>query len=101
MARTLLAVTFCLAVAPIPAAASDARDVDALMRHYDSRHVASGQLGVSTEGEFVYVRGLAPGMPWVDVWRLADGEWTLVAEMKVTELAPIRFGAKRNRSCRT
>jgi hypothetical protein len=37
----------------------------------------------------------------VDVWRLADGAWTLVAEMKVTELAPIRFGAKRNRSCRT
>jgi len=99
--RILLAIALCLVVAPMSAVASDVRDVDALMRHYDSRHVASGKLDVSAEGDLVFVRGLTPGTPWVDVWRLSDGEWTLIAEMKVTELAPIRFGAKRNRSCRT
>jgi hypothetical protein len=34
------------------------------------------------------------------VWRRLDGEWKRVAEIAMSELTPIRFGAKRDRSCR-
>jgi len=101
MARMLLVATLCLGAFSNVALAVSSPDVEALMRHYDAAAVASGKLHVSTEGDLVYVRGLAPGTPWVDIWRHDQGDWKLVAEMKVTELAPIRFGAKRNRSCRT
>jgi ketosteroid isomerase-like protein len=101
MARILLVATLCLAVFPNLALAVPSPDVDALMRHYDAAAVAAGKIHVSADGDLVYVRGLAPGTPWIDVWRHDAGDWKLVAEMVVTELAPIRFGAKRNRSCRT
>jgi hypothetical protein len=100
MPRILLAVTLCLGVAPMSARAARPHDVDALMRHYDAVAVATGKIHISSEGDLVYVRGLAPGTPWVDVWRRAGDDWKLVAEMVVNEIAPIRFGAKRDRSCR-
>jgi hypothetical protein len=99
MARTLLVVTLCLGVAAVSAHAAGPQDMDAVMRHYDRSGVPSDKIHVSTDGDLAYVRGTAPGTPWLDVWRRTAGEWKLVAEMVANELAPIRFGKKRSVRC--
>lgn len=65
------------------------------MRQYDAADVAQGKIQVSTAGDLAYVTGTSPAGPWLKVWRLIAGEWKMVAEVTMTELAPIRFGAKR------
>jgi hypothetical protein len=98
--RILLAVILSVGTTAASSWATP-HDLDALMRHYDATDVAQGRLEVRTSGDLVYVRGTSKGTPWLNIWRTTNGEWKLVAEMVATELAPIRFGAKRGRSCRT
>ena len=99
MARILIAAIFCLGVAS-PALAADPQDVDALMRHYDADAVANGRIEVEFSGSMAWVRGTSRGGPWLDVWRKSPTEWTLVAELLVAEVAPVRFGASRRaKSC--
>lgn len=90
----------CLGLASAPAFAAGPQDVDSLMRHYDASDLAEGKIQVSTTGDVAYVSGISSGGPWLDVWRRSGGRWKMVAEIAMTELAPIRFGAKRDRSCR-
>ena len=100
MARILIAATLCLGVAT-SAFAAGPQEVDALMRHYDADAVATGRIEVELSGDTAWVRGTSRGGPWLDVWKRSTGEWTLVAELVVAEVAPVRFGAsKRTRSCR-
>jgi hypothetical protein len=70
------------------------------MRQYDAAAVADGKIQVSTTGNLAYVTGTSEDGPWLDVWRLRSGRWTMVAEAGRSEMAPIRFGVKRDRSCR-
>ena len=99
MARILIAATLCLGVAT-SAFAAGPQEVDALMRHYDADAVAAGRIEVELSGDTAWVRGTSRGGPWLDVWKRSTGEWTLVAELVVAEVAPVRFGAsKRTRSC--
>jgi hypothetical protein len=99
MARILIAAILCLGAAS-PALAADPQDVNALMRHYDSDAVAQGRIEVEFSGDTAWVRGTSQGGPWLDVWRRSTGEWTLVAELLVAEVAPVRFGApRRAKSC--
>jgi hypothetical protein len=94
MARILIAAILCLG-AVTPALAADPQDVDGLMRHYQADAVAQGRIEVEFSGETAWVRGTSKGGPWLDVWRRSAGEWTLVAELLVAEIAPVRFGAPR------
>jgi hypothetical protein len=99
MARLLIAAIVSLAAAS-PAFAADPQEADALMRHYDAAAVSRGQIEVEFSGDMAWVRGTAKGGPWLDVWRRSTGEWTLVAELVVAEVAPLRFGAsRRSKSC--
>jgi hypothetical protein len=99
MARILIAAMLSLGVVS-PALAADPQDVDALMRHYDAEAVSQGRIEVEFSGNVAWVRGTSKGGPWLDVWRRSTGEWTLVAELLVAELAPVRFGAgRRAKSC--
>jgi ketosteroid isomerase-like protein len=100
MARNLLAVLLLLGVSPAVAFAAGPQGIDALMRHYDASAVAEGKIQVSTSGDVAYVSGTSADGPWLEVWRRAAGEWKMVAELVRTGLTPIRFGAKRDRSCR-
>jgi hypothetical protein len=99
MARIFIAATLCVGLVS-PAFAAGPQDVDTLLRHYDADAVSQGRIEVELSGDTAWVRGTAAGGPWLDVWRRATGEWTLVAELLVAEVAPVRFGAgKRARSC--
>jgi hypothetical protein len=94
MARILITGILCLGAAS-PALAADPQDVDVLMRHYDADAVSEGRIEVEFSGDTAWVRGTSRGGPWLDVWRRSSTEWTLVAELLVAELAPVRFGAGR------
>ena len=99
MARILIAAIVCLGAAS-PALAADPQDVDALMHHYGPDALAQGRIEMEVSGDTALVRGTARGGPWLDVWRRSTGEWTLVAELVVAEVAPVRFGASRRaKSC--
>jgi hypothetical protein len=99
MARILIAASLCLGVAT-SAFAAGPQEVDAVIRHYDADAVSQGRIAVEVSGDTAWVRGTSQGGPWLDVWRRSTGEWTLVAELLVAEVAPVRFGAgKRTRSC--
>jgi hypothetical protein len=95
MARILIAAASCLGVASTPALAAGPQDVDAVMRHYDADAVAQGRIEVQWSGDVAWVRGTSRGGPWLDVWQRSTGDWKLVAEVQVEEIAPIRFGAKK------
>ena len=102
MVRRLIATAFCLGVAAGPALAAgprDVQDIDALVQHYGAAEVEQGRVEVTLSGDVAWVRGTVTGGPWLDVWRRQAGEWTLVAEVQATEIAPIRFGARRHRPC--
>jgi hypothetical protein len=99
MARILITAILCLGVVSA-AFAADPQDVDALMRHYDADAVSQGRIEVELSGDLAWVRGTSKGGPWLDVWRRSTGEWTLIAELLVAEVAPVRFGAgRRAKSC--
>jgi hypothetical protein len=99
MARILIAATLCLGVAS-PVAAAGAQEVNTILRHYDADEVSQGRIEVELSGDFAWVRGTSKGGPWLDVWRKSTSEWTLVAELLVAEVAPVRFGAsKRTKRC--
>jgi hypothetical protein len=70
------------------------------MRQYDAAAVADGKIQVSTTGNLAYVSGTSEDGPWMEVWRLRSGRWTMVAEAGRSEMPPIRFGLKRDRPCR-
>ena len=97
MARHLLVVICCLVAAP--ALAAGPQGVDTLMRNYAAPDIEAGKIQVNIAGDVAYVSGSSPA-PWLDVWRRTAGEWKRIAEVAMTELAPLRFGAKRHRSCR-
>jgi hypothetical protein len=86
---------------PSAAVAADRHDLDAVIRNYDRTEIAAGTIEVSAWGDLAYVSGTSEKGPWLDVWRRTAGEWKMVAEVTRAELTPIRFGAKRARSCRT
>jgi hypothetical protein len=100
MARYVLALTFCVGVLTVSAQASGPQAVDTLIRQYDAAAVADGRIQVSTAGNLAYVTGTSEDGPWMEVWRLKAGRWMMVAEAGRSEMAPIRFGIKRERSCR-
>lgn len=101
MDRTLLAV---LTVAGVllsgPAVAGGPDGVTVVARHYDALDLAEGRIRITAAGNEVWVSGTAPGGPWLEVWSRSGGRWTRIAEIEATEMAPIRFGAKRDRTCR-
>lgn len=106
MVRMLIATAFrtalCLGAVTAPAAAAgpqDVLDMDALVRHYGAAEVEKGRVEVTLSGDVAWVRGTVEGGPWLDVWSRRAGEWTLVAELQVAEIAPIRFGGRRYRPC--
>ena len=101
MARTALALFLCVGLLPAAAAAADRQDLDAVIRNYDRTEIAAGTIEVSAWGDLAYVSGTSKKGPWLDVWRRTAGEWKMVAEVTRAELTPIRFGAKRSRSCGT
>ena len=101
MARPALATLVCVALLPAAAAAADRQNLDVVIGQYDRGDIAAGAIQVSASAEVVYVSGTSDRGPWLDIWRRSGGEWKLVAEMVVSEIAPIRFGVKRSRSCRT
>ena len=94
MPRILIAAILCVGAAS-PALAADPQDIDAVVRHYDADAVTQGRIEVEVSGNTALVRGTSHGGPWLDVWRRSTGEWTLVAELLVAEVAPVRFGASR------
>lgn len=99
MARIMITAILCLG-AVSPAFAADPQDVDALMRNYDADAVSQGRIEVELAGNLAWVRGTSKGGPWLDVWRRSTGEWTLIAELLVAEVAPVRFGAsRRTKTC--
>lgn len=99
MARNLLAVMFCLVSGS--AFAAGPRDTDLLMRNYSASEVADGKIQVSLSGDIAYVSGTSADGPWLDVWRrIAAGRWKMIGEVAMREIPPIRFGLKRDRSCR-
>lgn len=100
MSRNLLAVLWCLGSLSVPALAAGPQGFDAVMRHYDAAAVAAGKIQVSRSGDLAYVSGTSEEGPWLVIWRHASGEWKRVGEVVMTEMAPIRFGAKRDRTCR-
>ncbi len=101
MVRILIATAFCLGVVT-PAFADvtdDVQDIDALVRHYGAAEVEQGRVEVTRSGDVAWVRGTVEGGPWLDVWRRSAGQWRLVAEVQVSEIAPIRFGGRKHRTC--
>ena len=98
MARNLLAVMFCFASAS--AFAAGPQEADLLMRNYSASEVADGKIQVSLSGDLAYVSGTSADGPWLDVWRRSEGKWTMIGELAMRELPPIRFGIKRDRACR-
>jgi hypothetical protein len=103
MVRMLIATAFCLGAITGPAEAApheqESQDIDALVRHYGAAEVEQGRVEVTRSGDVAWVRGTVEGGPWLDVWRRSAGEWRLVAELQVSEIAPIRFGGRRYRPC--
>ena len=100
MTRYLFVLAFCLGLSSASAGATSPDGIDAVMRHYDAAAVAGGGIQVSAADDVAYVSGVSPDGPWLDVWHRRDGEWKRVAEIATSGLTPIRFGAKRDRSCR-
>jgi hypothetical protein len=99
MARTCIAAMVLLGMAS-SAFAAGPQELEPVLRHYDADAVSQGRIEVELSGDMAVVRGTSTGGPWLDVWRHATGEWTLVAELLVAEVAPIRFGAgKRRPAC--
>ncbi len=101
MVRTLIATVVCLGVVTpaLADATDDVQDIDALVRHYGAAELEQGRVEVTRSGDVAWVRGTVEGGPWLDVWSRRAGEWTLVAELQVAEIAPIRFGGRRDRPC--
>lgn len=104
MAQNVIVFAMCLGLSTAAASAASAAagpaGFDSVMRHYDAAAVAEGEIQISTLPDVAYVSGTSAEGPWLDVWRRLDGEWKRVAEIAMNELKPIRFGAKRDRSCR-
>jgi ketosteroid isomerase-like protein len=101
MVRTSLAVFLCVGLVPAAAAAGDRQSLDAVIRNYDRAEIATGTIQVSASGDIAYVSGTSEKGPWLDVWHHTAGKWKMVAEVMLADLGPVRFGAKRERSCRT
>ena len=90
-----------MGLAPAAVAAGDRHPLDPVIRNYDRAEIATGTIQVSASGDVAYVSGTSEKGPWLDVWHRTAGRWKMVAEVMLADLAPVRFGAKRGRSCRT